>query len=193
MAFADEVIERVLAVAAGDVITLADVTAARVFGLVPTPPGPDPIGETLARLIDRSLMLTEVDRYAPPEPNPADIDVEFATVRARFPTEGAFDGALAKVGMDEKYLRETLRQNLRIRGYIEQRFTVPPPGDDELAAYYRLHLAEFSENGQPLALADAHGRLVDAILAERREALVNTWVAGLRRRAEVTNLYLTSK
>jgi hypothetical protein len=183
----------VLAVAAGDVITLADVTAARAFGLVPAPPGPDPIGETLARLIDRSLMLTEVDRYAPPEPNPTDIDVEFATVRARFPSDAAFDGALARVGMDEKYLRETLRQNLRIRGYIGQRFTVPPPGDDDLTAYYRSHLAAFSENGQPVAFADARSRLVDAVVAERREGLVNTWVAGLRRRAEVTNLYLTSK
>ena len=174
-------------------ITLADVTAARQFGLVPTPVAADPIADTLARLIDRSLMLTEVDRYAPPEPNPTAIDMEFAAVRMRFASQTAFDLALATVGMDEKYLRETLRQNLRIREYIEQRFTVPPPDDEELTTYYRAHLPTFTRDGQPLPLDYVRAQLVAAVVADRRDALVSTWVAGLRLRAEITNLYLTSK
>jgi hypothetical protein len=189
----DEIIERVLAVVAGDVITLADVTAAHDFGLVPSVATADPIADVLARLIDRSLMLAEVDRYAPPEPTPADIDGALAAVRGRFSTQPAFDAALARAGMDEKYLRETLRQDLRIRAYIEQRFMVPAPGDDELAAYYQAHIAAYTQNGRPIPLEEVRSPLAQAVIAERRGALVNTWVAGLRRRAEITNLYLTSK
>jgi hypothetical protein len=188
----DEIIERVLAVVAGDVITLADVAAARDLGFVPRAEG-DPIGEALDRLIDRALMLAEVDRYVPPEP-PADaIDREVQNVRVRFSDAEAFAAALARVGMDERYLRETLRQNLRIQAYIDQRFTIPPPSDEELGAYYRAHPEAFAVNGQVAAFETVRNAVVAAAVAERRQALVNTWMAGLRRRAEILNLYLTSK
>ncbi len=192
-ASADEVIERVLAVAAGDVITLADVTAAREFGLVPPPTKSDPVGEVLDRLIDRSLALAEVDRYAPPEPGVAAVDQQLAAVRARFSTASAFDAALARVGMNEGYLRERLRQDLLIRAYIEQRFAIPSPTDEDLALYYRDHLPAFTRNGQVTAFEDARDSVVQSVAGERRQGLVDTWVAGLRRRADITNLYLTSK
>src|SRR5947207_10013508 len=71
---ADEIIERVLArvvaLGSGDVITQTDVTAARDLGLVEDRGGAtESSHEILSRLIDRSLMLAEVDRYAPPEPS----------------------------------------------------------------------------------------------------------------------------
>jgi len=190
---AGEVIERVLAVVGSDVITLGDVTAARDLRLVAVQPSPDPIGDTLGRLVDRSLMLAEVDRYLPPEPTQEAIDRELTAVRARFPTEAAFDAVIAKVGLDERYLREILRQDLRIRAYVEQRFTIPPPADEEVEAYYREHAPIFAGAGAVPPLDAVRERVVQAIVEERRKELVDTWVAGLRRRADITNLYLTSK
>ena len=122
-----EIIDRVLAVAAGELIMLSDVTAARDLGLVKMntiAAGAEPIGAVLSQLIDRELVLAEVDRYAPPEPGAEAIDRELQEVRARFPTPQAFAAVLARSGIDEHHLRETLRQNLRIRAYEEQRFTV---------------------------------------------------------------------
>ena len=128
---AAETIDRVLSVAAGELIMLSDVTAARDLGLVgPDPTAPDPIRAVLAKLIDRELVLAEVERYAPAEPAAEAIDRELQIVRARFATRQAFDAALARSGIDENHLRETLRQNLRIRAYEDQRFTVPAPSDD---------------------------------------------------------------
>src|SRR5262245_61119203 len=63
-----ETIDRVLAVASGQVIMMSDVVAARDLGLQKADAGGDPIRSILQRLIDRELMLTEVDRYGPPEP-----------------------------------------------------------------------------------------------------------------------------
>jgi hypothetical protein len=56
-ALGGEVIERVLAIAAGNVITLTDVNAARVFHLVPVDGADDGSREILSRLIERSLIL----------------------------------------------------------------------------------------------------------------------------------------
>ena len=151
---AGEVIDRVLAVVSGSLITLSDVNAAHDLGLVTPRPSADPIRDVLSQLIDRELQLAEVDRYAPPEPSAADVDREVQTVQSRFPSPAAFEEVLARSGIDLAHLRETMRENLRIRGYLAQRFSV-------------------SE--------------------DRRQQVVDDWVAGLRRRADIIDLYLVGR
>ena len=119
---AQEVLDRVLAIVAGEMITLTDVTAARDFGLVEAERAADPVRDILPRLIDRELILAEVDRYAPPEPSAEALESELRERRARFATEQAFQYALTRSGVNEGRLREALRENLRIRAYLDQRF-----------------------------------------------------------------------
>ena len=188
-----EVIDRVLAVASGELIMLSDVTAARDLGLAPAPAGADPIAAILSALIDRKLILAEVDRYAPPEP-PADaIDREFQAVLARFASPSALDAVLAKCGIDRAHVRETLREDLRIRTYEDQRFTVPPPTDEELGRYYREHPQAFTRQGQLVPFDAARPDVVRLASDDRRRTLIADWVAGLRRRADVTVLYLPGR
>ena len=73
-----EVIDRILAVVDTQIITLSDVRAALRFGLVPEDVSTDPTGAILQRLVDRRLMLVEVDRYAPPEPSEAAVNASVA-------------------------------------------------------------------------------------------------------------------
>ena len=161
-----ETIDRVLAIVAGQVITLSDVAATRELGLhgvnvggYPTAAGPvdsvdpvDPVRTVLNTLIDRALVLAEVERYAPAEPTAQAIDTEVARVRARFATAEAFDSALARAGINDSDLRQLLRRDLRIAAYLDQRFTA------------------------------AH---------TRRQTLIGDWLAGLRNRGEIVDLYLT--
>jgi hypothetical protein len=149
-----ETIDRVLAVVSGSLITLSDVNAAHDLGLVTPGPSADPIRVVLSGLIDRGLELAEVERYAPPEPKAEDVDREVQKVRARFQSQDAFDAVLARSGIDLQHLRQTLREDLRIRAYLEQRF---PPND------------------------------------ERRQQLLDDWIAGLRRRGEVVDLYVAGQ
>jgi hypothetical protein len=148
-----EVIDRVLAVVGGQLITLTDVIAARDLRLVAPPTGADPTRDLLSKLIDRELVLAEVERYAPPEPTADAVDAEVRRVRARFDSDEAFAAALVRSGIDEKHLRETLRQDLRIRAYLDQRFSTA---------------------------------------TEQRARLVDEWMAGLRRRGGVIDLYLST-
>jgi len=191
---AAETIDRVLAVAAGELIMLSDVTAARDLGLVPAPAATgDPVAPVLARLVDRALILAEVDRYAPPEPGADAVDREVQTVRSRFATPAALDAALSKSGIDENHLRQTLREDLRIRAYEDQRFLPQTPSEEELGQYYRDHPRAFTRQGSLVPFEAARADVVRLATDDRRRALIADWVAGLRRRAEVTMLYLPGR
>ena len=147
-----EILDRVLAVVANNVITLTDVNAALDLGLQKAAAGaPDPIRAVLSQLIDRELVLLEVERYAPPEPGAGAVDAELAAVRARFASPADFEAVLARAGIDQTRLREWLREDLRIRAYEEQRF---------------------------------------AAAGDRRDQLVADWIAALRRRGDIIDLYL---
>jgi hypothetical protein len=185
-----ETIDRVLAVVSGDVILLSDVTAARALKLVSVEETGDPVRSVLAKLIDRELVLAEVDRYAPPEPDATAIDREIDTVRRRFSSPDAYDAALSQSGLDEGHLRETLRQELRVRSYLEQRFTVTSPTEGDIQQYYRLHQSEFSRAGDLVPLEEVRSAVVQAVTAETRQAMIADWIAGLRRRADINDLYL---
>ena len=149
-----EVIDRVLAVVSGSLITLSDVNAAYDLGLVKPSDSGDRVRDVLSQLIDRELQLAEVNRYAPPEPSAADVDREVQNVRLRFPSPEVFEAVLARSGIDLAHLRETMRENLRIRAYLDQRFSVSD---------------------------------------ERRQQAVGDWLAGLRRRADIIDLYLVGR
>lgn len=181
-----EVIDRVLAVVSGDLILLSDVNAAREFGLVTVDgTGADATEEILSRLIDRSLVLAEVERFAPPEPEARAVDAELLSVRARFASPQTFADSLARVGIDTRHLRETLRQNLRMAAYLNQRFTIVPPSEEELGRYYREHPEQFTRDGVVLSFANVRPQIVEAATRDRRRGVVDEWLAGLRRRADI--------
>ena len=69
-----KIIDRILAVVDGAIIMQSDVAVAVRLSMVPAASGADPIPAALDALIERRLILEEVDRYAPPDPADADID-----------------------------------------------------------------------------------------------------------------------
>lgn len=120
---ADEVIDRVLAIAGGEIIMLSDVRAARELRRVDPGDAGDPTRVVLRQLIDRALVLAEVDRFAPPEPTPAVVAAALDGVVVRFPSERDFDATLERLGLNRAIVAELLKEDLRIRAYLDQRFT----------------------------------------------------------------------
>jgi hypothetical protein len=190
---ATEVIDRVLAIVSGEVITLSDVAAARELGLVSATGTADPVREVLTRLIDRSLMLDEVERYSPPLPSAAAVDEALARVRARFSSNEAFQVALLRVGFTERRLREAVAEDLRVDAYLAQRFTIPPLADGELARYYELHQDEFAKGGRLIPFEEVREEVAGAATEALRKNRIDAWIEGLRRRAEIADLYVTGR
>lgn len=180
-----EVIDRVMAIVDGHLITLSDVKRAVTLHLVDREGAPAGEAVALERLIDRVLILQEVERYAPPEPERAAVDTEVGTVERRIGNAN-LTSTLAEVGATESWLRQWVRDDLRMHAYIDQRFAgAAEPTDEELENYFRQHPDEFNANGKEMNEASARQMARTRVMATRRDVLVNDWLAGLRRRAEV--------
>jgi hypothetical protein len=176
-----DVIDRILAVVDRAVITQSDVFGAIRLGLVREVT----VTAVLERLVERQLVLGEVDRYAPPEPPDAQIDARLGELRATV-SPAEFDRALVETGISAERLRRHVRDDLRIEAYLQQRFGSPiQPSEEEVLQYYRDHAAQFSRGGAPPPYAEAREAARGALIAERRTQTIAEWIAGLRRRANV--------
>jgi hypothetical protein len=183
-----ELIERTMAIVGNQVITLSDVRTAVALGLIPASKDGDPISAATERLIDRLLVLREVQRYAPPEPPDAQIEERLASLRARFATPALLTQTLEAGGFTETSVRAWVRDDLRIESYLGQRFAAAVvPGDDEVSAYFSSHREEFDpiQTGFEAAAPIIRERLS----RERRNELINDWIADLRRRTAVVELW----
>jgi hypothetical protein len=176
-----EVIDRVVAVVAGDLIMLSDLIVARELRLIPPTAG-------VSQLIDRALILSEVSRYAPPEPSPDAVANELERLRSSFPTRESFEQILVRGGIDEVQLGERLRQDLRIAAYLDQRFTAPAPTEADVLAFRAENPERFRRNGADLPLDDIRAGIVNELTGERRSELIDEWLAGLRRRVPILDL-----
>jgi hypothetical protein len=186
---AQEMIDRVLAVVGGQVITLSDARAALEFGFVEPPPaGADPIRVALDEAIRRQLVLSEVERYSAPEPDLAVIDQRLAAVRGRFPSEDAFQAALARSGLNANGVRDVIRDTWRIEQYLRDRFSaVVQPTEEEVERYYAEHPSEFK-----VSYEAARQAIREALMLGRRNDVMTDWLDRLRRRADISDLYVPS-
>src|SRR5437868_104767 len=116
-----EIIDRVVAVVAGQIVTQSDVAGATALGLA----------GSLDELIDRTLMLNEVRRVAPPDPAAAALDARVAQIRRKFASAEAMTSALAASGIDDPAVRAYAADDLRLSAYLDDRFSsAAQPGDE---------------------------------------------------------------
>ena len=175
-----QLLDRTLALVGGQPITLSDARAARALGLIDA--GDGSIIELTTRLVDRELVLREVQRYAPPAPAEPVVEGRLAEVRQRL--GGSLVTILAEHGFTETRLRAWIRDDLRTQTYLAQRFaSASLPSDAEVAAVYTRRRAEFDTKG--LTSEQAAPIVREQLIDERRRELIVDWVADLRRRTDV--------
>jgi hypothetical protein len=128
-------IDRIMAVVGGQPIMQSDVDAAIGFRLIEVPAGSaDPRAAALDRMIERTLILAEVERFQPPEPAPVEIAVRVDEMERRAGSTAAFEKALAVTGLSREQLRRYVRDDLRIATYLNQRFVAVADPNERKAA-----------------------------------------------------------
>ena len=173
-------LDRTLALVGGQPITLSDARAAIALGLIENPKGL--LTDVTMRLVDRALVLREVQRYAPPTPEESLVESRLAAIRQRL--GGSFNATLEAHGLTETRVRGWIRDDLRTQAYLAQRFaSASLPSDSEVAAVYNRQRAEFDTSG--LTFEQAAPIIRQRLIEERRRDLVVDWVADLRRRTDV--------
>lgn len=189
-----EIIDRILATVGGGLVLQTDAVAVVRLGLLRPPASGDALQWTMDRLIERRLMLIEVDRYGPPEPPLGEIDARVHAIDERIGSGTDLDLILRETGMSVDQLRLYVRDDLRIEAYIQQRFGATfQPSEDDIVDYYRAHPEAFTRDGRLLSFAEARSAARQAVQTQLRESAVREWLAGLRRRTEVNVLYLPGR
>jgi hypothetical protein len=182
-----DLIERTLALVGGQPITLSDARAAMALGLIEVPTGAEPIAGATAALVDRELVLREVQRYAPPAPEETVINTRLDEIRRRVPAPGELARLLQMHGFSDARLRAWVRDDLRTQAYLAQRFaSASLPSDTEVSAAYARQRAEFEKAGQTFEQAAPIVR--ERLIASRRAELLADWLSELRRRTDVVIL-----
>lgn len=181
-----ELIERTLAIVGTQAITLSDARAAVRLGLVDAAPSSEP-GAVTQPLVDRELILREVQRYAPPAPSEAAVDARLDEIRTRVSGAGELARVLEETGFTEARLRAWVRDDLRSVAYLAQRFaSASTPTDSEISTAYAQQRAEFDRAGT--SFEQAAPILRERLVASRRRELIADWVSDLRRRTDVVIL-----
>lgn len=179
-----DLLERTLAIVGTQVITLNDARAAVRLGLIEAERPGDAASATQA-LVDRELILREVQRYAPPAPSDSAVEARLEEIRARLSGPGELARVLADTGFTETRLRAWLRDDLRTVSYLAQRFaSASTPTDTEVSAAFTQQRAEFERAGT--TFEQAAPLLRERLVAARRRELISDWVSDLRRRTDVT-------
>jgi len=187
---AAQLLDRVIAVVSGTVITLSDANAALAFGFVEAAPPADPVEAAMRWLVDRQLVLDDASRGGGGTAAQADVDREMAAIRSRFPGASAFEEALARLGLDDASAQAFVRSTLEAREYVARRFAaVIQPSDEEIRDYYARRLERFMRDGRQLDLVEATDAVRAVLLQERREQATSTWMDRLRRRAVIVEVY----
>lgn len=188
---ASELLDRVIAVVSGTVITLSDARTAIMFGLVETRDVSDPIAVAMQWLVDRQLVLDEINRYETPDPDLAKIDPVFSEIRKQFAGGKGAAAALASLGLDEDDAKRFVRDTVRVQQYLKRRFESVFPGtDEELRTHYLTNSSQFVRDGRQLSLEEARDLVQKSLQDSRRIQAIDVWLERLRRRAEVNELYL---
>lgn len=179
----EQLLERTLAIVGGAVVTQSDVDTAVRLGLVEA--GASALqARATGAVIERWLMLHEVARFSPAEPDRAAVEARLMAVRARAGGDGPLEAVLTAGGFTTARLTAWLRDDLRITAYLDQRFAsagVPP--DADVTAFAAAHRAELEQAGVPPAALHEAAR--ERLVAARRRDLISDWLADLRRRTEV--------
>jgi hypothetical protein len=123
-----QLLDRVVARVGPTAITQTDVEAAVAFGIV------DPkAGEPVKQMIDRRLMLAEVNRFPPPDPDMRAIQVLMVEMKTAAGPD--VNAVMKRTGVDDKRLSELARETLRIQSYVLQRFGTSARAGEQLARW----------------------------------------------------------
>jgi hypothetical protein len=124
---AQQLLDRVVARVGPAAITQTDIDAAVAFGIV------DPQGDPLKQMIDRRLMLAEVNRFPPPEPDMRAIQDLMARMKGNAGPQ--VNAVMKQTGVDDKRLSELARETLRIQSYVQQRFGTTGRAAEQMARW----------------------------------------------------------
>jgi hypothetical protein len=135
------------------------------------------------RLIEQALVKREMELSRYPQPDPSEADASLKELKARYPSEAAYQDALRQYGISESDLKERLLWQLTLLRFIDFRFR---PGilisDSDVQSYYQQQLPKWREQGvQPTpSVDDARAQIEETLTQQRIDQSLESWLAETR-------------
>lgn len=181
-----DIIDKVVATVDRQIIMLSDVRAVTELGVLVMGSNEGSETQVVSRLVNRVLILVEVDRFLVSEPLDTEIQRRIDELKEHHSTVKSFETAWKSVGMTEERLYRLVRNNLRIDSYLRQRFTsTAEPTNTELVQYHQENQDLYIRNGSRLPFNDARELVRDDLLEERRQVIIQNWIARLHENVEI--------
>jgi hypothetical protein len=187
--------DRILAVVDGDPILGSDVERAVAFEGIQSQPGETDRAlrrRVLDGLIDERLRIHEVQRYGFEQVPVEMITKQIDAIRARFPSEEAFQKRLVELGMRRESLEQLVAQQLQVLVYVDELLGARVfVGLEEIEAYYKKTLVPQLEAAhQPVPpLEDVREQVREVLRQQRLNEELRRWTAELRSRADVEDFF----
>jgi hypothetical protein len=191
-------LDGVVAIVNGDLILESDLDAEqRMTAFQPYRDQTAVMREQLVdRLIDRDLILQQLQLQAEPEISDVAVDAELATLRKSIPecvaaqceTDAGWERFVADQGFTLEELRDRWRQRMEVLQFVEQRFRmgirIAQPEIDE---YYQKTLAPgyVKQGATPPPEASVADRIQEILLQQQVNSLLDEWLKTLRAQGSV--------
>lgn len=134
------------------------------------------------RLIEQALIRTEMKLTHYPQTESYEADAPLEGVRKEYPSEAEYLAALRRYNLDERDLREYLLWQLTLVRFTNSRFRIGVQvAPAEVEEYYAKNLAGKSK----LTLAQATPQIEEALIGERLNKSLYTWLDEVRTRTRV--------
>ena len=98
--------------------------------------------QLLNDLIDRQLLLGAASKE---EVSNEDVEEEIKKFKSQFPDEAIFDAQMKQAGMTPEKLQNDVREELKIRRWMESQVKAPEVSDADAKSFYDSNLKEFEQ------------------------------------------------
>jgi hypothetical protein len=140
------------------------------------------------RLLEQLIVAREMEVSRYPPPDRQDLNKYFDQIRGEFRDSAEFGQALASYALTEGVLRDHLALQLTSLRFIEFRFQPAiEVSDAEIQAAFKREIATWNAagSGAPSTLPPSRESIRKALVEERIDRALDTWLQERRRRAHI--------
>jgi len=144
-----------------------------------------------ARLIEQALIKREMDLSRYPLPALSDADSALKDIQSHYPSQAAFEQALADHGITAAQLQEHLWWQLTVLRFVDYRFR---PGiqisDSEVQAYYQQQVSKWQQQGVKTvpSLSDQRAEIEEILTDQQIDENLDRWLADSRKQVPIRYL-----
>jgi hypothetical protein len=148
-------------------------------------PTREALSESLRRLVDAHLVITEADRLQVFAVTQDEVDKAVAELRTSIGPK-AYDQFLNEHQIDDLTIQEVVRRELRVRRYLDGRFRLAArPREVDIDRYFERHHEEFKGKRKE----DVIDIIRERVGRARFDKLTASFVADVRKRASLRVLH----